>query len=186
MNRLIIGLTGHPGTGKSTAAAYLADKYGFKLFENSQAIKRDAVAAGVSLVLRKDYNDFYRQQQQRLGKDYLAQRVINSKEPRILQTGLRSRADFEALRRARGYVIALTCDPAVAVGRIDKNLSKNAQTIEQYLDQLKVDDSQDDYGTHTSWVVDHADYTVDTSGALAQTQAKLDQVMAEIMARSDQ
>lgn len=185
MNRLIIGLTGHSGTGKSTAADYLANKYGFKLFENSQAIREDAVAAGVTLAARKNYNDFYRQQQHLLGKDYLAKRVIGSNELRILQAGLRSRADLEFLQQSGGFVIALVCDPAVALARIDKTIPKNAQTIEQYLAQQRLDDSTDEYGTHVTWAVDHADYQIDTSGSVKRTRAELDQVMSEILSKLD-
>ena len=186
MQRLIIGLTGHPGTGKSTAAAYLADKYGFYVFESSQALKDDAAAAGVTLKARKDYIDFYRQQQAALGLDYLARRVIESDEPRILQAGLRSRPDFELLHAAGGVIVALVADAAAVLQRIDHHLSKNATSLEEYRYQQQIDDSPNEFGTHTSWVVEHADYQIDTSGPLKQTQAKLDQVMAEILSRLDQ
>ena len=186
MKRLIIGLTGHSGAGKSTAADYLAEKYQLKVFEGSAILRQDAAKQGRQLVVREDYEGFFREQQQRRGLDYLSRLLLASDAPRALQSGLRSPADCERLQAVRGVVIGLVCDSAVALARTDKTNPKNAATIEQYAEQQKLQESTDEFGSHVSWIVEHADYQIDTSGPVEQTQAELDRVVAETLRKLDQ
>lgn len=87
MKRLIIGLAGDPGSGKTALAKYLADRYGFYHFEGSSGIREAAAHQGITLRSRADYSNFHATLQRRLGKDVLAQTLLARPEQRLVFAG---------------------------------------------------------------------------------------------------
>jgi shikimate kinase len=179
-NKLVLGLTGHPGTGKSTLCDYMAEKHDFLVLEGSVLLKKYAGEQGVKLATRESYMDFFRQQQHTLGFSWLSDITFAASHNRVLQGGLRSKYDFKQIKERGGFIVALTCSPEVALERIDTSNPKNPQTIEQYNQHKLLDESPDEYGAHTSWCIENADYHLDTAKPLTETHLEVDELMAEL------
>ena len=164
--RLIIGLAGGPGTGKSEVAKHLKDTMGFTVFEGSEYIKSTATAQGITLQTRQDYDEFHRKKQQEFGLTWLSDTALAIDAQRIVFSGLRTRPNALKLRSAGGFIIALQCPPEVCISRMDPKNPKNAKTVEEYVQQLHEQESKTDLGAHALWVAEHADYTVDAARPL--------------------
>ena len=175
-----LGLTGFSGTGKSTISRYMAEKHDFLVLEGSDVLKQVAVEEGVSLSVRSDYESFFRQQQRIRGMSWLSEMVIKAEGARVMQGGLRSRYDFNNIKQNGGHVLALVCPSEVCLERVDKTNPKNPQTPEEYVAQLEIEESDDEYGLHTGWCVANADCTFDTSSPLEVTYAEIDAVISEL------
>jgi cytidylate kinase len=177
--RIVLGLAGRSGTGKSTVAKYLSSKHGFRAIEGSTLIAQAAEEAGVTLGTRSDFANFYRQAQIERGADWISRRILCEDDDRLLQVGLRSRPNFLNIKEAGGIVIGLVCPTEVCFNRLPKDLPKSAKTLEEYLETIRGENSQDDLGHHTDWVVEHADYRLDTSVPLLDTYTAVDRVIEE-------
>lgn len=177
--RLILGLTGFSGSGKTSNASWLANAYGFTLFEGSTSIAREASRQGLTLGSRNDYEAFYRKTQQEISPDWLAQEMLSCPGDRIAQVGLRSRADFRRIREASGLVIAFVCPETICFNRLDTSLAKNASTLEEYRAQKLIESQPDEAGSSTDWAIDNADYQVDTSQDTEQVHTELSRIIAE-------
>ena len=184
--RIILAFAGHPNTGKSTLATYLEQQHGFFTFEGSGYLKVLAESEGVLLRNREDYSRYYRRSQEELGKSWLADTMLRRPEDRLLGNGLRNRADYRQIKAQGGFIIALTCPPEICIQRADESDPKNPQTIEEYTHHVALDNggTDDNYGLHTAWVVEHADYGLDTSLPIGQTQTELDRIIIEIVKKN--
>lgn len=178
--RIIIGLTGLSGTGKSTVSEHLTSEHGFHVLEGSAVLKRIATEDGVTLSAREDYDKFFREQQRLRGMDWLSRMVMDSDGDRVMQGGLRSRSDFNNIRRNGGHILALVCPPEICVQRVDPANPKNPTTLEAYEAQVALEESKDEFGMHTEWCVTNADYTFDTSKPLKATYNDIDSVISQL------
>lgn len=172
--RILIGLTGLPGTGKSTLCEYLAEEHNFLILEGSTILKSFANEAGLRLTSRESYDGFFRDMQRAQGMSWLSDITIGASHDRVLQGGLRSRYDFNQIKRAGGLIAALVCPPAIALERIDTSNPKNAQTIEEYQQHVLLEESTEEFGTHTGWCVDNADIKLHTDKPIEETFADVD------------
>lgn len=180
-NRTVIGLTGRTGTGKTTVAAHLKDRWGFGVFEGSELLRGAARADGLVLDSRDSYERYYRRQQETRGASYLADIMLASDAERVVHCGLRSPADQLRIKQAGGVVVTLVCPPEICVSRIDIANPKNPSNLEEYVSQQALQDSSDDRGSHLTWVIANADHVVDTSGNLEETFASIDGIVGQLL-----
>lgn len=181
-NKIILALAGPSGSGKTALAEHLATQHGFYAFEGSTVIKASAAEVGEELVDREDYLRFYEARQRQLGKTWLVDAMLARPEPRLVDVGLRCRADVQRLHQAGGLVVALACPPQQCLERIDTTNPKNAQNIRQYTQHLALENggNSDGYGLHLNWVLEHADVTIDTAGPLSHSTADIDTLVAQL------
>lgn len=182
--RLVLGLTGFSGTGKTTLANYLAKEHGFSLLEGSALIRKRAEEAGMLLDSRNTYEAFFREQQLGRGLDWISETMLTMNAARLLQVGLRSPADLRNIQRVGGKVIGLVCPPALCVSRIDTANPKNPATVKEYIEHQAIEESANETGSHTALTVDNADYTLDTSRSIECSYAQLDSIVAELTGSS--
>ncbi|MDB5176326.1 MAG: hypothetical protein JWM81_1184 [Candidatus Saccharibacteria bacterium] len=177
-----MGLTGSSGTGKSTISKHLASKRGLFVEEGSVLIRRAASERGQSLSSRADYEAVFRAEQRSRGMTWLSDSLLASNYERKLQGGLRAQCDFLNLKKASGFIVALVCPIEICLERIDTSNPKNPRTAEEYIQHQAIENTPDQngYGTHTSWCVENADYTIDTSGPLDVTLAEIDALIIQI------
>lgn len=182
--RLILAFSGFSGTGKSTLANYLEVEHDFFTFEGSSYLKVLAESEGIQLRKRTEYADYYQKSQHELGKSWLVDTMLRRPEKRLLNTGLRNRADYERIHSAGGLVIALTCPVSTCLDRIDTTNPKNPRNKAEYELHKMLDSSgtEDGYGLHTAWTVEHADITLDTSAPIYETFHSLSEIVAELEA----
>lgn len=176
MQRPIIGVTGHAGSGKSTVGKYLSERYGFTCFEGSSDIKKRATSHGVELSDRMSYENYYRDTQAKLGFNWLSQIVLGHSGP-VAQIGLRTRADTFNLRSHGGITIATVCPLEVCYERADKKNPKNARSFEQYIEDEAALDSDSEFGSQVNWTIEQADYHVDSDQPLSDFQAAVGEIV---------
>jgi predicted kinase len=180
---LVLSISGPPGSGKSTLAERLRIVHGFYTLENSKLINETAVAMGrVALTYRDEYEGFFREEQKRSGMAWIADRLLARPEHRLGHIGLRTSFDLDQVHRVNGLALALDCAPEICLERIDRDNVKNPTTIDEYMDHLRIQDSTDEYGSHLSWVMTHADRHLDTSLSFSVTSAEIDSIVAELAA----
>lgn len=177
MKRLILGLAGNPGSGKTALAKYLEERYGFYHFEGSTGIREAAEKMGVALKSREDYSNFHTRLQKEFGKDVLAKTLLARQEDRVVFAGLRSPHNAQALQEAGGLIIGLACPLDVCFSRQSKETDFEAfrQTVESERH------SQDGYGANLQPVLDMADITLDTSQPLEACYRHIDDKVAKML-----
>ena len=177
--KIVLGLTGFSGTGKTTLAEYLSREHGFTLFENSSRLRHAAAEAGQTLSSRNDYEQFFRQQQVVRGLSWLSDEMLAIDADRLLQVGLRSPHDLRNIQRVGGRIIGLVCPPSVCITRIDTTDPKNPSTIEEYIQHQAIEESLLEVGSHTAWAVMNANYGLNTASPIEHTYAELNSIVAE-------
>lgn len=176
MKRVVLGITGHSGSGKSTLGHYLASEHAFTVAEGSSEIKRLATREDGQPSDRMDYDRLFRKLQERHGLDWLSRRTFEY-AGNVALAGLRTRPDTLYMQKHGGLVVALICPLEVRFDRTDKANPKNAQTLDEYIRQEEAHNSQDDFGSHVQWVIDHADYHIDTSRPQREVEASVDRLL---------
>lgn len=176
---LVLAIAGRSGTGKSELGKALAESRGLSVYEGSSLIKVHAQEQGITLKQRSDIEAHHRLMKQKLGTACLTGTMLRSPEKRLLYTGLRTIPNYQNIREAGGLVIGLVCPPEICFERTDKADPKNAKTLEAYLEDCRtVENSTDENGSQVDWIVEHADYVIDTSQpfphVLTQVEAIVD------------
>ena len=175
--RLVFGLTGYSGTGKTTISNHLADK-GIVVEEGSGIIKVAAATRGSVPSTRQEYEEAFRTEQKYRGMSWLSERILASDGTSIMQVGLRAKPDFLNLKRHKGLIIALVCPIELCLARIDASNPKNPRTAEEYLEHQAIENNPDanGFGSYTQWCVEHADYSIDTSQSLEAVLGEVDAI----------
>lgn len=176
--KVTLALCGNQGTGKSMLAKHLELRCGFTVFEGSDILRTRAQSLGRVLTTRESYDQFYREQQRKLGLSWMAGVTLASDADRKVQSGLRARPDFERIKQVGGTIIGLVCPPLECLKRIDTDNPKNAATLAEYEAHRLLEQSGDEYGTHTEWCVRNADYIIDTSGSITEVQRSLEDIVS--------
>lgn len=179
--RIILGLVGKPGSGKTTAGRYLAGQYGFHHYEGSDGLREYAQRKGALLFSPKDYHTFHEKLQQEVGADVLAQAFLARPEQRLVFVGLRALANAKAIQAAGGLIIALECPIEQRFARVDHNGLKYHKSFADF--QKAEEDAiycPDGYSTEIKQIMQVADFTIDTSRPLAATHKQIDALIARL------
>jgi dephospho-CoA kinase len=181
--RLIIGLVGNPGSGKSALASYLAETHGFYHFEGSAGIRELADERGITLSSRKEYSDFHRQMQREYGAEVLAERLLARPEERLVFAGLRSVHNARLLQRVGGTIIAMEAPAVVRFERVDKTGLKYENNLADFEASEQAElVSPDGYGSDLGRVMQLADYHLDTASPITQTYCEADEIIERLKA----
>lgn len=187
MAKIILGLIGNPGSGKTALARYLADVHNFYHFEGSEGLRQLADEEDVDLATRTDYSDFHRRMQQERGKTILADLFLKHSEDELVFAGLRSTYNAHKLQAAGGKIIALQAPVDVRFARIDHTGLKYEETLETFKkseeEQLV---SSDGLGADLANTIELADYTLDTSKLFAETVQEIEAIIATLDTPSQQ
>lgn len=179
--RIILGLVGKPGSGKTTAARYLARRHGFYHYEGSDGLREHAQRHGALLFTPEDYHIFHDKLQKKLGDDILAQTLLSRSEPRLVFAGMRALANAQALQAAGGLIVALDCPLEQRFARVDHNGLKYPKEFADF-QQAEEDVVYSPYGfaTQIKQIMELADITIDTSKSLDETQRHIDELIARL------
>jgi adenylate kinase family enzyme len=131
--RSIVNIIGKAGTGKSTLAAHLAERFGFEIYRPSDTIRAHARDRNIPLKSRQDYVDTHRHM--RIEDPYaLARPVLTSTTARICIDGLRVPANARLIQKELGlHTIRLASSP-----------EKDAERLQRTLDDAPQRHSRDD------------------------------------------
>lgn len=177
--RLLLGLTGQPGSGKTKAAEYLAYKHNFTLFNGSDYLQAEAIKRGAVLRERSDYVAFQRRLREEISATFMTDLVLDMEGNRVSHVGLRNRLDAIKHIEHGGIIVALTCPAELRHERTIGNGPKYPESLEDFIAaELSEYNDPDPFGLQTQWVMDNSTYRIDTSEPIADSQLALDKIVA--------
>lgn len=179
---MVIGITGLPGAGKGTAAAYLVEKYGAVAKQFSGPL-RDIIKRLHQPITREHMQELARLLREVFGKDVLAetllQDVAEAKETLIVMEGFRYFDEYRILKQHPNFTL---------VG-IEATFEARLQRIQQ-----RTENVGDGQVTAASFAKQHehqteqaipeliakADYRIDNNAGRDQLYTQLDALMAKL------
>lgn len=181
MEKVIIGLIGSMGSGKSTAMNYLATKYGASKHSFSEMLKEILEYLNLSIT-RENLIDLILALMERFGEDVLAkpmkEKVLKDKKSLIVVESIRRPADIKELKKIPNfYLIGITAEEKIRYQRI-YNRGQRADDKKTYEEFLK------DHKRKTELLVDDlvkgADFKVDNSKDQKSLEESLDKIMSKL------
>lgn len=165
--KIIIGLVGLPGAGKTTIARYLVKK-GFFCIKLSSFLEAEA---------KKQYGKINRQNLQDIGNEFrkkygpsvLAQWAIKKigNKQKIVIDGIRNLAEIKFLKQQGDFfLLGITADPKVRYKRLLKIKTKNLPNWEEFL-RLDARDrgrGQSKSGLQVNRCLEQANYLIKHNG----------------------
>ncbi len=183
---IAIGLTGLAGSGKSTVAKYLKEKYEYEFLVLSDVLKAEAAVRGLllgksmeeqKLALSK-LGDEWRKE---TGKEEIvAEKLIEIIKQRKLQKvvidGFRSPAEVELFKKnfEKFYLIYISTDFEMRFNRrlMDDPAAEKGQMLERDRGDIEKKGLQN--------VIDTADFILDNNGTLKDLQHNIDVIVGAL------
>ncbi len=190
MKKLIISLVGHPASGKTSAAKYLEEKYGFTTFTFSKAIREYAAENNIELKRRADYANAHTRMLCEHGWDYTLKLALEQNAQRLCIDDVRSPRFAEVLRAAGSIDIAFDCPSDIRFAHIRGN-TDNAKYpgTQEAFDENEREDNEVVIGPglefNTDQVMRTANYHINASGTLENTFEQLDRIIVELIAANN-
>src|SRR3989338_2513512 len=183
---MVIGLTGLAGSGKTTVAKYLKEKYGYEFLTLSDIIKEEIARRGLSdgetLEEQKRYQSkFADEWRKETGKmDIVAikmiEKVNSMKLNKVAIDGFRSPAEVDLFRNAflNFKLIYVSTDFETRFQRRQKDdpTAKKEKMQERDEDDIERKGLQD--------VIEMADFVLDNNGTLKDLQHQIDVIVEGI------
>ena len=187
MRRLLFCVIGLPGSGKSTVADYIAQRYHGTVIHSGDVIRAEVRRRKLPYTSESDLKVaqwFHEKGRQRL----LAKRVWDvlkrSKKSILVEEGFRSLEATRELQRLAGQrciIIATVCPFKVRAARLAKRKRFAAGESLNYLRQRDRDELRRGVGA----VMKAADYRISNSGTQKQTEMHVDKLMKRLLARRE-
>ncbi|MFW9905271.1 MAG: AAA family ATPase [Candidatus Thorarchaeota archaeon] len=175
--RRLIGLTGHMGSGKSTAAEYIAQKYGFvrmrisgKMREISQELELE-----ITRDLLQGIGKFFRAFDDDVWIRYLGKKIQTSNESIVIDD-IRRMNEVEYLK-SLGFKII----------RIESSSETRKMRIENHMNKKISDQDWRRWSNHLTEIQVTqlpVDYTIRNNGTLKELNDKIDNIFSKYILKS--
>jgi len=193
-DRLIIGLTGLPGSGKTTTAKILSKKRFTKIIL-SNFIKEELKKEGKKIT-RKNLQDYGDKLRKKRGNNILAKmalrKIKNKKIKKAVIDGIRNIAEVERLKKEDNfYLLGLSALPKKRYQRLKKNSAKDYKNkIKSYEDFIKRDLREDrglknKSGQQNRLCFLYADYFIDNNSGLMSLEKKIEKILEKIKIKNE-
>ncbi len=186
---IVIGLSGYAGSGKTTVANYLKEKYGFKVYTFSDVVEREArkmglLRDGVSLEEKKRIlSEVGAKIREKYGRksvfaEMLVEQINNGQPEKVCVDGFRSKEEVKTFRKnfPKFLLIFLHADPKRRYERRKKDDPNMDMTLEEFLER----DERDKKIIGMDKMEEMADTIIDNNGTLEELYRKIDEVVSEI------
>jgi dephospho-CoA kinase len=175
--RLLLPISGLPGSGKSTIAEYLRTEHGFATTSGSEILQKQARKLGKVLVLREDYHDFYLDMVEKQGTDFIARVGLALNQKKIALDGIRTVADMHYLIQEGAIPLAVTCKRNLRFERTHSLDPKYPSTMIEFVKADLMEDSLDELGPQVSSIMEEAHHIIDNNGSLEQLYQQVDDII---------
>jgi dephospho-CoA kinase len=173
-----VGIAGNPGSGKTSVAQYLCDKYGYCTLEGSDYLRQKAKEQNITLTTREDFSAFHRQLQEEYGTTVISDYILGLPYDKVAFVGLRSGYNAQKIQDSGGVIIFLDAPQAT---RYERKKSQNGFSIESFEDFKLQEERQlnslDHLGADLESVINQADYIVNASVPLAEVYKAIDHII---------
>ncbi len=185
MQKILISLVGHPGSGKTSVARYLQEKHGFTPFSFSAVIRDYAAREGIRLEKRADYANTHARMLKEHGWDYTLQLALALDTERLCVDDMRVVRYAELLRREGGVEIAFDCPPETRFAHTQDHAdtAKYPPDFATFIQNERDDDAVEiapGLKFETDKVMQSADYHLDAAGTLEHTFEQINTIIAQI------
>jgi dephospho-CoA kinase len=180
---IIIGIAGHPSSGKDTAAEYITDK-GFVHISCGDILREEMRTLGLNID-RPSIRAFATEQRKKIGAFYpvnIACERINGQNTVV--TGFRNLAEVEYIRECYKQDFVLIALQAPLEARYERTLGRNRVGDNISFEEFKIQEEAEKNNNPESHEVDNvlasANYIIENSGIRAELYRKLDVVLEKI------
>lgn len=182
--QVLIGVVGHPSSGKDTVAAHFVAKHGFVHISMGDMIRFYIAEHGMGEATRDLMRIVGTTLREEHGADYFIKLALsnNADVSHLVISGLRTVAEAKAIKGAGGTLVACTAAIenryawARERGRIGDNIS--FETFKQQEDAEA--SSPNPEAQNVDAVVEMADYVIENTGPLDELERKADELLAKI------
>jgi cytidylate kinase len=186
MSKVILSLIGYGGSGKTSAANYLREKYDFTPFTFSVVIREYAAANGIELRNRIDYANTHAEMIKKYGWDYTLSIALGLKTNRLCIDDLRLRKYAEVIHGAGGKDIAFDCPVEARFSHVSNHPDKTKYpaTLDVFMENEREDEAASigvGLKFETASLMQEARYHLDASGSLDDTFRQLDSILRSVL-----
>lgn len=180
---ILIGLTGHPSSGKDTVAAYLVERHGFVMITLSDMIRFYISEHGMGEATRDLLRTTAVMLREEHGADYLMRMALEHEAPRLIISGVRTVGEAENLKQSGGVIVSCTAPLEVRYKRaIGRGSSKDNISFEDFVRQEDVEKtSTNPEAQNLNGVIAMADYTINNDGSLNDLEEKIESLLKNLI-----
>ena len=180
MNKIILGIIGENGSGKTALTEYIKQKYNAVSFRFSDPLKdildrlylenNRQNFQTLSTVLRQNFRED-------LLSSVIAEDIKKAADPLIIAEGVRRPSDIVYLKNLPGFhLVNIKADAETRYERIKNRAEKSgdqSKTWEEFLTEEKQESEQ-----KIDEIASQADYTIDNNGTPEDLHKQLDKIIS--------
>ena len=184
--KILIGITGGFGSGKSKASSFFESK-GFEKIILSSFLEEEAVKRGFKKITRKILQDIGNEWRKKFGHGILAEKAVDyikrKKIKKAVIDGIRNAGEVERLRKEKNFVLlAIIASKKDRFERL-KNLKRREKLtweIFKRLDRRDMGLGQKHTGLQVLACLKKADYYIKNNKSLDEFKNKLEKFLEEL------
>lgn len=181
-NNILIGLVGHPSSGKDTVSAYLMEKYDFRQSSGGEFLRFYIKEHNLGEPTRELMHEVANKLRSENGPDYLIKISLENQHPRLVLNGIRTNIEAETLKKQGGILIALTAPIEVRYKRAgERGRIGDGVSFEEFKKIEEIESKNSDPNAqNVNAVMKMADYTIINDGSKETLENKIEEVLNNI------
>lgn len=175
----LIGIVGQPGSGKDTAADYIAKQCGFTHISSGDVLREYVIKNSLGSIDRQNLQKIVTKLRREKGNDVLVQEILHSCTFQgVVISGLRHPDEARLIKQQHGILLAIAADPDTRYKfSVKRNRAGDNVSSQEFTTLVK----RENLGG--AWdigqVIKMADIVVSNNASLKMLYSNLDRVIAQ-------